>query len=120
VSREALRNIAIIAAAAVAVAFIPGGSAAALVILGVISLAFLAAMGFLGYRLYVENRFTLWGMSTQHRGLLYGGIAFATGTLIATSELWQSGLGTILWFIFLGGSAMAVWHAWTESRRYGV
>jgi hypothetical protein len=119
-STQALRNIGIIAVAALAVAFIPGGSAAALVILGIISMAFLAAIGFLGYRLYVENRFTLWGMSTQHRALLYGGVAFATGTLIATSELWESGLGTILWFIFLGGSVMAVWHAWTESRRYGV
>jgi hypothetical protein len=119
-SREALRNIAIILVAGLAVAFVPGGSAAAQVILGVISMAFLAAIGFLGYRLYIENRFTLWGMSLQHRALLYGGIAFATATLIATSRLWASGLGTILWFIFLGGSAMAVWHAWTESRRYGV
>ena len=119
-SSQALRNIAIIAVVALAVAFIPAGTAAALVILGIISMAFLAAIGFLGYRLYIENRFTLWGMSTQHRALLYGGVAFATGTLIATSELWESGLGTILWFIFLGGSVMAVWHAWTESRRYGV
>jgi hypothetical protein len=120
VSLQTLRNVTIIAAVALAVAFVPGGSGAALVILGVISMAFLAAIGFLGYRLYIENRFTLWGMSTQHRALLYGGIAFATATLIATSELWKSGLGTILWFIFLGGSVMAVWHAWTESRRYGV
>jgi len=120
VSKETVRNIAIIAAVALAVAFVPGGSTTAQLVLGVISMAFLAAIGFLGYRLYIENRFTLWGMSLQHRALLYGGIAFATGTLIATSQLWESGLGTILWFIFLGGSAMAVWHAWTESRRYGV
>jgi hypothetical protein len=119
-SAQALRNVAIIAAVALVVAFVPGGSGAAQVILGVLSLAFLGVMGLLGYRLYIENKFTLWGMSTQHRALLYGGIAFATATLIATSRLWQSGLGTILWFIFLGGSAMAVWHAWTESRRYGV
>jgi hypothetical protein len=117
---QTFRNIAIIAAVAVLVAFLPGGGATAMVILGAISLAFMAAIGFLGYRLYVENRFTLWGMSAQHRGLLYGGVASATATLIATDRLWGSGLGTILWFIFLGGSGMAVWHAWSESRRYGV
>ena len=48
-----------------------------------LSLGFLAAIGFLGYRLYMENRFTLWSMSTQHRALLYGGIAAAVATLIA-------------------------------------
>jgi len=117
---QTARNVAIIAVVAVAVAFLPAGGTTAMVVLGAISLAFMAEIVMLGYRLYIENRFTLWGMSTQHRGLLYGGVAGATATLIATSRLWASGLGTILWFILLAGSAMAVWHAWTESRRYGV
>jgi hypothetical protein len=119
-SKQTARNVAIILAIGLAVAFVPGGGGTAAVILGAISLAFMAAIGFLGYRLYIENRFTLWGMSTQHRALLYGGVAGATATLIATNRLWGSGLGTILWFIFLAGSGMAVWHAWSESRRYGV
>ena len=119
-SRSALRNIGIIALVALAVAAIPGGSDTAQLILAILSLGFLAALGFLGYRLYMENKFTLWSMSDQHRALLYGGIAVAAATLIATDRLFNSGLGTILWFCLLGGSVFAVYTAWMESRRYRI
>ena len=100
-SHQPLRNIAIIALVALAVAFIPGGSDTAELVLAIISLAFLAAIGFLGYRLYMENKFTLWSMSDRHRALLYGGVAVAFMTLVATDRLLGSGLGTILWFALL-------------------
>jgi hypothetical protein len=119
-SRTTARNIALIALVALAVAAIPGGSATAQLLLAIMSLGFLAAIGFLGYRLYMENRFTLWSMSDQHRALLYGGVTVAAGTLIATDRLFNSGLGTILWFSLLGGSLFAVYHAWVESRRYRI
>jgi hypothetical protein len=119
-SGTALRNVAIIALAALAIAFIPGGSATAETVLAILSLAFLAALGFLGYRLYMENKFTLWSMSDRHRALLYGGVATAAATLIASDRLFNSGLGTILWFALLGGSVFAVYHAWVESRRYSI
>ena len=119
-SRSALRNIGIIALVALGVAAIPGGSDTAQLILAILSLGFLAALGFLGYRLYMENKFTLWSMSDQHRALLYGGIAVAAATLIATDRLFNSGLGTILWFCLLGGSVFAVYTAWVESRRYRI
>ena len=115
-SRTTLRNVGIIALVALAVAVIPGGSATAELVLATISLCFLAAIGFLGYRLYMEHKFTLWSMSDQHRALLYGGVTVATGTLIASDRLFNSGLGTILWFSLLGGSGFAVYHAWIESR----
>ena len=119
-SRSALRNIGIIALVALGIAVIPGGSDTAQLILAILSLGFLAALGFLGYRLYMENKFTLWSMSDQHRALLYGGIAVAAATLIATDRLFNSGLGTILWFCLLGGSVFAVYTAWVESRRYRI
>ena len=50
---KTLRNIGIIALVALAVAFIPGGSDTAELVLAIISLAFIAAIGFLGYRLYM-------------------------------------------------------------------
>ena len=104
----------------IAVAVLPGGGGTAQLVLGALSLAFLAAIGFLGYRLYMENRYTLWSMTTRHRAMLYGGVATAGATLIATSRLWETGFGTILWFILLGGSGLAVYQAWIESRRYSV
>jgi hypothetical protein len=119
-SKTAARNLGIIALVALVVVVLPGGSTAANFVLAILSLGFIAAIGLLGYRLYMENRFTLWSMSTKHRALLYGGIAVATATLIATSRLWQGGFGVVMWFVLLGGSALAVYHAWTESRRYSV
>jgi hypothetical protein len=120
VSKTAARNLGIIALVALAVAVLPGGSGAASFVLAVLSLGFIAAIGFLGYRLYMENKFTLWSMSLQHRALLYGGIAVAAMTLIATSRLWAGGFGVVMWFVLLGGSILAVYHAWTESRRYSI
>jgi hypothetical protein len=119
-SRTTLRNVALVALVALAVAVIPGGSATAELLLAIMSLGFLAAIGFLGYRLYMEHKFTLWSMSDQHRALLYGGVTVATATLIASDRLWDSGLGTIMWFSLLGGSIFAVYHAWVESRRYRI
>ena len=117
---KTVRNIAIIAAVALAIAFIPGGNDTAELALAILSLAFMAAIGFLGYRLYMEHKFTLWSMSDQHRALLYGGIATAAATLIASDRLFDSGLGTIMWFVLLGGSVFCVYHAWVESRRYRI
>jgi hypothetical protein len=120
VSKSTARNVGIVALVALAVALLPGGSTAANFLLAMLSLGFIAAIGLLGYRLYMEQRFTLWSMTMQHRSLLYGGVAVAAMTLIATSRLWNSGLGTVMWFVLLGGSVLAVYHAWTESRRYSV
>jgi len=119
-SRTTLRNVGIIALVALMVAAIPGGSDTANLVLGIISLAFLAAIGFLGYRLYMENKFTLWSMSDQHRALLYGGVAVASAALIGSDRLLNSGLGTILFFALLGGSGFAVYTAWVESRSYRI
>jgi uncharacterized protein involved in cysteine biosynthesis len=119
-SLKTARNVGIIAVVALAVALLPGGGDTARVVLAALSLGFLAALGFLGYRLYRENQFTLWSMSTRHRALLYGGLATAAATLIGTSRLWETGFGTVMWFVLLGGSGLAVYHAWVESRRYSV
>jgi hypothetical protein len=120
VSLKTARNVGIVAVVALAVVALPGGGDTARFVLGALSLAFLAAIGFLGYRLYMENRFTLLSMTTRHRAMLYGGVAAAGATLIGTSRLWESGFGTLIWFVLLGGSGLAVYHAWVESRRYSV
>ena len=58
-SLKAARNIGVVAVVALAVALLPGGGDTAQLVLGALSLGFLAAIGFLGYRLYMENRYTL-------------------------------------------------------------
>src|SRR4051812_50105524 len=71
------RNVAIIALIAAAVVVIPGGGPAVNVILTVIGIAFFAAIAFLGYRLFMENRFTLDALRTRDRAILYASVAIA-------------------------------------------
>jgi hypothetical protein len=113
-------NFAIIAVIALAVAVLPGGGNAAAGVGAAISVAFLVAIGFMVWRLYREKRMTLWSMSTQHRAMLYGGLGVIVLTLSATSRLWQTGLGLIVWLALLGGGAFTIFTAWVESRRYRI
>ena len=96
-SLRTARTIGIIAIVALAVALLPHGGDTARFVLGALSLGFLAAIGLLGYRLYMEHKFTLWSMTTRHRAMLYGGLAGAVATLTASSRLWESGFGTVMW-----------------------
>jgi len=113
------RNLAIIALVALAIVAVPGGGTAADVVVAVISLAFFGAMAWYGRRIYMENRITLWGLTTAHRALLYGGFAVAFMTLVATPRLWN-GAGKLAWLALLAGSAAAVYYVWVESRRYRI
>jgi hypothetical protein len=114
-----VRNVAIIALVALAVFAIPGGGNLADLLLAIISLAFLATIAWFAHRLYKENQFTLLSLSRNHRALLYGAVALAFATLVATNRLWDTGAGTLAWFALLGLCAASLYYVWTESRRYG-
>jgi len=115
------RNIGIIAVVALAIVVLPGGGETAEAVLAVISLAFLAAIASLGWRLYKENKFTLMSLTDQHRALLYGAIALIFATLVASPRLWGIGGAAVLaWFALLGLASAGLYYVWTESRRYSV
>jgi hypothetical protein len=113
-------NIAIIALVALAVFALPGGGNAADGLLAVISLAFLAVIAWFVARLYRENRLTLWSLTVAHRALLYGAVAAAFATLIATPRLWETGLGLLVWLALIGAAIATVVYVWRESRRYSI
>jgi hypothetical protein len=119
-SAKTVRNVSIIALIALAIVVVPGAGNLADLLLAIISLAFLAAIAWLFQRLYTENRLTLWSLTTLHRALLYGAVAVAFMTLVATNRLWESGAGTLAWFALVGVSGFAAYYVWTESRRYGI
>ena len=59
---------------------------------------FLAGLFFLGYRVYMERRETLFGLEERQRGLVYGALALAAFAIVATRRLWNAGgLGAMLW-----------------------
>jgi hypothetical protein len=114
------RNIGIIALVALAIVVVPGGGTAADTVAAVISLAFLAAIAWFGWRMYKENQFTLMSLSDEHRALLYGGIALAFCALVATPRLLGHGIGTVVWIGMLAGAVGALYYVWVESRRYRI
>jgi hypothetical protein len=107
------RNIAIIALIAAAVVILPGGGPAVNVILTVIGIAFFAAIAILGYRLYMENRFTLDALPERDRAVLYVSVAVAALAFAASSR-W----GVLVFIALLALASYGVFWVIMQQRRY--
>jgi len=117
--RTNLRNIAIIVLLAVVVWQVPGGDRAGSTIANIISIIFVGGLLFFGYRLYMENRQTIFGLEERQRGVLYAGAALIAITLVATRRLWEAGgVGAIVWLMMLGAGVYAVVGVWRAYREY--
>jgi hypothetical protein len=117
--RTHLRNIAILVLLAVAVWQLPGGDRAATTVANVLSLIFIGGLLFLGFRLYMENRGTLFGLEERQRGVLYAGAALIAITLVATRRMWEAGgIGAIVWLMMLGAGVYAIVGVWRAYREY--
>lgn len=116
--QKAARNIAIIFAIAAAVYFIPGSARATSSFEATLWVAFGAALGYLGLRLYREHRVSLYGLGQRHRALLYGAIALAIFAVEARGRMWQSGLGELAWFVLIGFVIYALMEVYRFSRTY--
>jgi hypothetical protein len=97
-----IRNVVIVLALAAAIEFLPGGGRAANTFSSALWVAFAAGLGYLGVRLYRENRISLYSLGARHRGMLYGAIALAAVLIAARPRMWQTGGGELAWFLLLG------------------
>jgi hypothetical protein len=114
-----VRNILIVIGLALAVWLVPGGDAASVTISNLLSIIFVGGLLFLAYRLYMENRETIFGLEERQRGMLYAGLALISITLVATGRMWDAGgLGAILWLALIGTGIYAVYGVWRAYREY--
>ena len=114
-----LRNIAIVIALALVVWLVPGGDNAGQTIANLLSLIFVGAILFLGYRLYMENRETIFGLEERQRGVLYAAAALIAITLVATRRMWDAGgVGAIVWLMLIGVGVYALVGVWRAYREY--
>jgi hypothetical protein len=116
-----LRNIAIVIAIAVIVWKVPGGGTAALTISNIFTILFVGGIFFLGYRMYMEHRETIFGLEERQRGLMYAALALITFALVATSRLWSpeaAPLGAVLWLALLGIGGWTLYSVWRAYRTY--
>jgi hypothetical protein len=115
---RAVVYIAIILALAAAVALLPGGGTAAGAVGTALSIAFLGIMAWFGARMYRENRMALLGLEERWRVILYGAVGIVVVTLAATSRLWVTSAGVIVWFALLFLAAYALYATWRHARSY--
>lgn len=102
-----LRNVAIVLLIAAAVYLLPSGGRAASTFEALLYIGFGLAIGYLGLRIYRENRVSLHGLGDGYRGLLYGSIALALLLWLSRGRMWETGLGELLWFALAGGIVYA-------------
>ena len=114
-----VRNVLVIIGLTLVVWLVPGGGTASLTISNLLSLILIGGFLFLGYRLYMENRETIFGLEERQRGVLYAGVALIAITLVATRRMWDGGgLGAIVWLMMIGAGIYAVYGVWRAYRTY--
>ncbi len=112
------RNVAIILGLALVVTVSPAGLTARDTVANILSVIFISGLGFFAYRLYMENRTTLFDLPDQRRLVLYASATMLAFALIGTRVFWDSGGPAILlWFALIGAAAYGfatVIRAWRE------
>jgi hypothetical protein len=118
VSLTTARNIAIILVLAAIVAFAPGGGEGADLVSQLLSAIFTLVIAFILGRLYIQFRTDIYALGDRWRLVLYAAVGVIVVTLAASSRLFDTGPGTLLWFALLGGAAYALYLTWRQWRAY--
>ena len=113
-------KIGVIMLVALVLVALPGGGAALNVALTLLTIAFLAAIAGLGYRLYRQYRLDIEGLEPTSRLALYGSVAVAILTFVGTNRLFNvGGAGVLVWFALLALCSYGLYWVWTRYRQYG-
>ena len=117
-STEALRNVGIVILLALAVFLLPGGGTAADIVIALISVLFSIAIWFFLMRTYRANRMTIFGLGDRVRGVLYASAAGLLYCGASARHWWDSGVGTLAWFVLLGACIYGLVFVWRSHREY--
>ncbi len=112
------RNILIVVLIALAVYAIPGGGTAAMVVGGIISIAFAVAIWFALVYVYRNFRTTIFSLGDRYRGMLYGGLAAILFLGASAGRFFDSAAGTFAWLAILGAAAYALVATFRHWREY--
>ena len=113
-----LRNVAIVMALALVVAFAPHGGNVAEAILTAITMGFLAALAWMLFVLSRQNQLTLATLTDARRAVLYAGFGMIALLIAGSDELFSSGGGTLVWIVLLAASVAAIWRVWIDANTY--
>jgi hypothetical protein len=112
------RNVAIVVLLAAAVYLLPGGGRAASTFEAILMVGFGVGFGYLGLRLYRENRIAVHSLGDRHRAFFYGGLALIAFIVMARERMWQTGLGEIVWFALIAVAGYSLLNVYRHWRSY--
>lgn len=116
---QTARNIAIIMLLALAVAFVPGGDAAANTILNLLAMAFLATIAWFVYVFYRERKLTVDTLRDSRKAILYGALGLICLCIAATDQFTEWGGGAMVgWIVLLAVAVFAIVAVWREATTY--
>jgi hypothetical protein len=116
---QTIRNIAIIAALAAAVDFLPGGGAAAATVLAALTLMFLAAIAWLVYRVYREQQFTIATLTDARKAAMFGAVgAIALLVVAASNDVFDFSGGLVLWVGLMAACVAVIFLIWRDATTY--
>jgi hypothetical protein len=112
-------KLGVVALIALVLVVLPGGGDALDVALRLLTIVFLAAIAFLGYRLYRQYQLDIDTLEPNTRLTLYVSIGLAILTVVATDRLFDvGGAGIIAWFALLALCSYGIYWVWTQWRQY--
>jgi drug/metabolite transporter (DMT)-like permease len=113
-------KLGVVMLVALVIVVLPGGGNVLDVLLTLLSIIFLAAIAFLGYRLFRQYRFDIETLEPNVRLTMYGSVGLAILTFVGTNRLFEAGgLGVLLWFALLALCSYGLYWTWTRYRSYG-
>lgn len=112
------RNVAIVMALALGVAFAPGGGNFVDAVFTALTMGFLAGIAWMLYTLSRQNQLTLATLSDGRRAIFYAAFGMIALLIAGFDKLSSSGGGTLLWILLLGASIAAIWRIWIEANTY--
>ncbi len=115
---QTARNVVIILALAAVIAFVPGGGNGGSAVWEVLQILMFGALAWFAKRIYRERRTELYSLGERNRAILYGAVGLATITLVATNRLWNTGAGTLAWFVLLMIAGYGVYVVFRAQREY--
>lgn len=115
---EVARNVAIIIALALVVWLVPGGGDGAALITQILSAVFIVMIVLFMSRLYRQFRGEIFALGDQWRFALYAAAGVAVVTVAATTRLFATGAGKLLWFALLAAASYTLYLVWQQYRSY--
>jgi hypothetical protein len=113
-----LRNVLIVLGLAALLVVVPGGGTGAAVVVQVLGLGFLVVLGYFATVMYRQHKTDLYGLGDRRRAIVYVAAGVVVLTLTATSRLWHTGAGMIVWFVLVAAAVYAVVAIALATRRY--